>query len=445
MVKLTRRNFAKFSLAGVAALTVPQGSAMGGEGPAAPFLTGPAGRPAPLAPTKGQRAVVVGGGWSGLTLAKYLKKFSPALDVILIERKETFVSHPMSNLWLAGLIDLATLTHSFHDAARHNDYTYFNASVFDVDRQSRKVFTDKGTISYDFLILAPGIDYDYASFGVHDPRHENLLKSRYPAGFISGSEHITLRNKINAFTGGVFVLTAPPGIYRCTATPYERACLIASVFKRNKVKGKVVLIDPRSEPGVNAEGFLAAFKDLYGDVLEYMVSTEVKTVDPEQKTISNEFDNISFDDAAIYPRIRGARLIETLGLMDPKSSQKEAAIDPFTYHVPGDKRVYVTGDSRPMPFSKSANVARTEGVYVAKVIAARATGKEVPWESPRSLCYSVVNAAPEEAIMINTTYKLDPTSHEWGYAETHALNQRTESLSRDGRAWARDHFRDMFS
>ena len=33
---------------------------------------------------KGQRTVVVGGGWSGLTLAKYIKKASPDMDVVLV-------------------------------------------------------------------------------------------------------------------------------------------------------------------------------------------------------------------------------------------------------------------------------------------------------------------------------------------------------------------------
>ena len=81
---------------------------------------------APLPKAKGQRAVVVGGGWSGLTAAKYIKKVAPDMDVVLVEKNATFMSCPISNLWLTGLVDLEFLTHSYLDAARNNDYLFFN-------------------------------------------------------------------------------------------------------------------------------------------------------------------------------------------------------------------------------------------------------------------------------------------------------------------------------
>ena len=39
---------------------------------------------AELAAPKGPRAVVVGGGWGGLTMAKHLKLQSPEMDVVLV-------------------------------------------------------------------------------------------------------------------------------------------------------------------------------------------------------------------------------------------------------------------------------------------------------------------------------------------------------------------------
>jgi len=444
MKKISRREFALLATGG-AAMGLARPAAAGGEEPAqAPALGTHYGRSADLPRARGQRVVVVGGGWSGLTVAQYTKKADPALDVVLIEKRSTFVSHPMSNLWLAGLVDLEFLTHSYLDAAANNGYAYLNGAAVDVDRSARRVYTDQGWVAYDHLVLAPGVDYDYSSFGVTDGHDIQTLKNRYPAGFVSGSEHITLRNKLASFTGGIFVLTAPPGIYRCAASPYERACMIAAVIKRKKLKGKVVMIHSREQPAVKPEGFLAAFEELYADQITYMNSTEVKGIDVAGRKIITDFDEISFDDGAIYPRIRAARMIEDLGLVDPESPQKEALIDPFKYNVIGDKRVYVTGDCRPMPFSKSAAVARTEGMYVAKVIAARAAGREAPWQSPRSICYSMVNAAPEEAILIDTTYKFDRTSGQWEYGSTKAVNTRSAALGKEGVAWAQGQYRDMF-
>ncbi|MDE0206798.1 MAG: FAD-dependent oxidoreductase, partial [Candidatus Tectomicrobia bacterium] len=99
---------------------------------------------AELPEPKGPRAIVVGGGWGGLTMAKHLKLQSPEMDVVLVETHSVFISCPISNLWLAGLVDQGFITHSFIDAATNNNYIFFNATVMDADREKRRVYTDKG-------------------------------------------------------------------------------------------------------------------------------------------------------------------------------------------------------------------------------------------------------------------------------------------------------------
>ncbi|MBH89495.1 MAG: hypothetical protein CMF71_04595 [Magnetovibrio sp.] len=442
MKKLTRRNFSKLSVAGIAAASLQAETT--GASLSKPAINSIMHRSVNLPAAKGHRVVVVGGGWSGLTIAKYLKVHGPDLEVVLVERNSVFMSHPISGLWLAGLANLEAISFSYLDAAVNNDYFYLHATLVDLDRTTRTIFTDKGRLDYDDLILAPGIDYEYSSIGVEEQAHEQLLKTRYPAGFVSASEHITLKRKIENFKGGIFLLNAPAGIYRCSATPYERACLIAAVFKRKKIKGKVLLIDSREEPAVSADGFLSAFEELYGDTIEYLNSSIISNVDPEKRSVLTDFDQITFDDAAIYPRIRGAHILEHLGLVDPKSAQMEAAINPFTYNAVGDENVYIAGDCRPMPFSKSGNTARTEGMYLAKLIAARSKGQEISWKSPRTICYSMVNTKPNEAIMVDGKYKFNRVSNQWEHFENFAVNERDKVLGKRTFEWAEQHFTDMF-
>lgn len=453
MAKLSRRDFSKLSVAGLATAGLPMAEASGASsspsGAASKVhLGGMAARQADYPAAKGHRVIVVGGGWSGLSIAKNLKVFGPDLDVVLIERRSIFISHPISGYWVSGMGNLDMLTHSFLDAAVNNGYGYLNASLVDLDRMSKRIYTDQGWLDYDDLVLAPGVDYNYASLGIEDPAHEQLLKTRYPAGFVSPSEHVTLFNKVHDFKGGVFVLTAPPGIYRCSATPYERACLMAGHFQRNKIDAKIVLIDSREEPAVSAEGFMTAFDELYADTIDYMTSTEIASVDPETRTVSTDFDDIVFDDAAIYPRIRGAHLLEQLGLADPKSAQMEASIDNFTYNasVDGkiDNHVYIAGDCRPMPFSKSGGTAASEGKYVAKLIAARARGDQTAWESPHTICFSMVSADPLQALGVDGKYQFDKATNQWDHFENTADNDRDEAKGLKALEWAEEHFRDMF-
>lgn len=450
MKKISRRNFIQLTGAVTAAgaiggcSSLVAGEAKAGSAAAAPaVLTRQA---ADLPRPKGQRAVVVGGGWSGLTMAKYLKKEDPTLDVVLVEKRATFMSCPISNLWLVDLVDLDFLTHSFVDAAKNNDYLFFNATVVDVDRDKRRIYTEQGHLDYDFLVLAPGIDYDYEAIGVKDPEQLYYLKQHYPAGFMPGSEHLSLKNKLEDFDGGTFLLTVPSGNYRCLPAPYERACLLASYFKKNKIKGKVVLLDANPDVTIKKDGFHAAFDELYKGILDYQPSFEIKGVDPHKRTVSSEFDTVSFDDAAIYPRVRGARLIEQLGLVDPTSPQKEAHIDVLFNNIVGDKRVYVTGDARPMPFSKSGNTSNSEAKIIAKVIAARAQGKDVKqWVSPHTVCYSAVNMDPMEAISVDAYYAYNPKGQSFAFDKVKLFEKRSTARGQATLEWAEGLYRDMFS
>lgn len=444
----SRRNFLKMGGAVALAGTAGGMAVLGGNAAAATRKSAGAGRTmANLPKARGPRLVIVGGGTSGLTIAKYAKKEYPKFDVVLVEKRDMYSSCFSSNLWYAGLIDLEFLAdHSFLDAARNNGYVYFNATVTGLDRASRTLVTSEGDIGYDFLVVAPGISYDYEKIGVKDAETMTALRHAFPGGFISPTEHVTIRRKVQEFEGGVFVQTVPGGNYRCLPGPYERACMIASVIQKNKIKGKVVVLDANPDITIKKDGFHAAFDELYKGIIEYKPSSPVTGVDVGKKAIKTEFDTISFDDAAIYSNIRASTLIEQLGLMDPKSPQKEAAIDQLRYSIRGDDRVFVAGDSRPHPYSKSANTANTEGKYVAKVLAARAQGKEFAWYSPRTICYSMVNANPLEAISVDAGYVLNKegTAVSGFSPDTKTFENRDVAKGQATLEWARGMYRDLF-
>jgi NADH dehydrogenase FAD-containing subunit len=405
------------------------------------------GTKAALPKAKGPRLVVVGGGTSGLTIAKYAKKEYPKFDVVLVEKRDMYASCFSSNLLYSGLIDLEFIAdHSFLDAAKNNNYLFFNATCTGLDQGARKLYTNKGEIDYDYLVVAPGLSYDYTRIGVKDPETENALRIQYPGGFMRSTEHISIRNKVREFEGGVFVQTVPSGNYRCLPAPYERACMIASYFKKNKIKGKVLVLDHNPDITIKAKGFHAAFNELYKDYVEYRASVEIKGVDVAKKLIKTEFDSIAFDDACIYPGVRGAVLLEHLGLMDPKDAQLQARIDVLHYNVVGDDRVYVTGDARPHPYSKSGNTANTEGKYIAKVLAARVQGKDIAWYTPETVCYSMVNASPMEAISVDAKYAYDPKTKSFSFSpETKLFEDRDAAKGKGTLEWAKGIYRDMFA
>ena len=95
-----------------------------------------------------------------------------------------------------------------------------------------------------------------------------------------------------------------------------------------------------------------------------------------------------------------------------------------------------------MPFSKSGGTASSEARYVAKVIAARSMGREIEWESPHTVCYSVVNTEPREAIMVDAHYAYD--GQNFAFDQVKMINDRSDAQYLATLAWARAHYHEKF-
>ena len=437
-----RRDFLKVSgvgAAGAAALAAGLGS---GSVPA--YANGGYLTPAPLPAKKGPRLVVIGGGASGLTVAKFAKQANPKLDVVLVEPRAIYMSCFISNQWMTGIVDQGFISNSFVTAAKNGNYLWFQAALVDLDRDKKRATTTEGYIDYDFIHLAPGIQYNYDSIGVKDPADVYTMMQNYTPGMMTASEHMNLKQQLEDFEGGIWIQTVPTGNYRCLPAPYERACLVADYFKRNKIKGKVIVCDPRDKPSIKAEGFLAGF-EYHKDHLEYQPSVEITSVDIPNKTLKSDFGDVKFDAGAIYPRCRAHRMIEDFGLVQKGNPQMEADIDPYNYNVKGDETCTVGGDARPMPFSKSGNTANTEGHIIANIIAARSMGKPVPkWTSPQTICYSMIKSHPNESIMVDAKYKSDGKGGGWGFTDVKVTHKWTEAQGAANLEWAKGLYADFF-
>ncbi|MEA3354716.1 MAG: FAD/NAD(P)-binding oxidoreductase [Campylobacterota bacterium] len=398
---------------------------------------------------KNTRVVIVGGGWSGLSVAKNLKNFSPDTDVVLVEQKDQFVSCPMSNLWLVDRVSLYYLTHDYLQAARENNYLYFQATALDLDKETKILHTTNGDIDYDYIVFATGIDYDY-SFLTDDILLEQRLRQEYPAGFKPGNEHLTLKNKIHNFKGGNFLMTVPKGNYRCLPAPYERACLVADYFKAKNIDAKILLLDENNDITIKEEGFHSAFEELYADYIEYHPNSTIEYLNLDEKIVETEWSEFIFDDASFYPRVRGSKILEKVGIAkDTVFNRLEGNINGLTYEVIGHKDIYICGDARPMGFSKSGNTANTEGIYVAQLIADKITGKSnTPWQTPTTLCFSAVSIDPERAIFVNSQYAYNKKTKRFGFATPKTSEEwRGEEGLTNAKAqhdWADAMYRSMF-
>lgn len=369
---------------------------------AAAVATPVLGMPAVLrASTTAGRVVVVGGGFGGATAAKYIKRRNPAIDVTLIEPAGRFYTCPFSNLYLGGLRDFDSISHSYDQLTDEYGVTLVQALAEDVDGEGHTLTLDNGDVlDYDKLVLSPGIDINFGAIEGYD----EAAAESVPHAWKAGPQTELLKSQLEAMDdGGLFVLSAPADPFRCPPGPYERVSMIANYFKQNKPNSKILVLD--SKDAFSKQGlFQAGWAELYGDMIEWVSLSNdgrVIRVDPETLEVETEFGTVHQADVLnIVPPQRAGFIAERAGVTNEGGW---VPIKPETFESQAVADIYVVGDATvaaPMP--KSGFCANAQGKVAAAAIVADLAGETPPAPSWANTCYSVVG--PEYGISVAGVY-----------------------------------------
>lgn len=101
------------------------------------------------------RVVVIGGGFGGATAARYIRRWAPEIEVVLIERNPDFISCPLSNLVLGGSRDIASLTVSYDTLVSRHGVRLVRDSAIAVDADKREVRLQSGDPHWRRGVTAP--------------------------------------------------------------------------------------------------------------------------------------------------------------------------------------------------------------------------------------------------------------------------------------------------
>jgi NADH dehydrogenase FAD-containing subunit len=367
---------------------------------------------------KGPRIVICGGGWGGMTAARHLKEKLPEADVILLEKNPTFWSGPMSNKWLIDVVNTDFVNHDMLGPANKYGYTLINVEVTGFERDKKIVRTARGSIDYDYLILAGGIRDNYQAWYGEDREAAEFTRKHFPNAYIPNQEMFSLKQKIKNFKGGTIVMTLPPPPHRCPPSPYERACLMAWYFKKHNIPAKIIILDPKPMIAPITEGYRMAFEELYPDIIQHIPNATVREVDPYNKKIVTAVGEFDFDEAVLMAPHQASDMVWHADLIVKDENGKYgdwADTHPRLFTANSDEDVYVIGDSVGFIsdqfgyYPKSGHVANALARIVSQNIYERVKGKEVVPVLPDNLCYMLVNAEPKEAIAVLFEYELDQT------------------------------------
>lgn len=388
------------------------------------------------------RVVIIGGGYAGATAAKYLRLWSlGAIEVVLVEANRQFVSCPMSNLVLGGSKSINDLTFGYDGLQANHGVIFRHDTVTAIDAAAKHITMLGGTLSYDRLIVAPGVDFNYQEW----PMLASLdAQKQVPHAWKAGWQTVNLRQQLEAMAdGGVFVMNVPKAPYRCPPGPYERACQVASYFKQHKAKSKVIVLDANAEIISKKGLFAKVFNESYAGIIDYRPDNAISSINLATKTVSTEFDSIKADVLNFIPPQRAGKIAQVAGLTE--KDYPWCDVNFLTYESKLLPDVHVLGDSVAAGLPKSAHMATNQAKVCASAIVQLMSGN-LPDAAPvfANTCYSFIN--DHAAMHVANVYRYDagkkmmvsaegggvsisPNEKEAGYAHAWANNIWADTLS----------------
>ena len=408
-MSLDRRDFLKLGAAGAALSMFPGCATTSGS---------------EIVKKTGQRVVIVGGGFGGATAAKYIRMWSNnQIEVVLIERNATFISCPMSNTVLGGTRTISDLTRSYDTLQKKHGVKLVHGEVTGINPQNQTVRLADGYVSYDRLIVAPGIDF---MFDKIEGLNAKVAEESIPHAWKAGAQTVMLRKQLEAMPdGGVFAMSVPKAPYRCPPGPYERACQVAFYLKNHKPKSKVLILDANPDVTAKKGLFTAAWKELYPGMVEYRGNAEVTKVDVARKIAKTEFDDVKADVLNIIPPMKAGAVANMAGLVNVGG--RWCGVDFLTYESKVHYNIHVVGDAISAPQPKAGHMANSQAKICAAAVVELMQGRKPdPNPSAANTCYSMVNGT--EAVHVAIVLRYDAAKQAMVVAEGSGVSDKRSEL-----------------
>jgi NADH dehydrogenase len=334
------------------------------------------------------RIVIVGAGFGGLAVAQGLRR--APVDITLIDRQNHHLFQPLLyQVATAGLSPAEIAWPVRHMLRRQANARVLMGEVTAVDPAGKVVTMDSGPIAYDYLVLATGATHGY--FGRDEwAEHAPGLKTLDDATAIRRRILLAFERAEMASNPAEARRLLTVAIIGGGPTGVELAGAVAELARRALARDFRV-IDPRQTRVLLVEAgprLLANFPEpLPRYTAEALVPLGVE-VRLGQAVTHCDADGIRIGEELIgagtivwAAGVRASPAAHWLGVEADRAGRVPVEPD---LCAPGIPNVYVIGDTAVaknpdgVPLPGISPVAKQQGAYVARAIAARVAGREAP-------------------------------------------------------------------
>lgn len=308
--------------------------------------------------------VVIGGGAAGIAAAASMLKRRPGLDIAIVEAAETHAYQPGWTMVGAGVFDVATTTRPMHSVMPRGVTWLRQAATSFQPENNQVTLTDGSTVTYDVLIVAPGIRLAWEQIaGLPETLAQNGVTSNYRGDLAPYTWQL-----VQQMQGGRAIFTQPPMPIKCAGAPQKVMYLACDHWRRAGVLGEID-VQFRSAGAVlfgvaDYVPALMSYVEKYGIDLE-LGNTLIAVDGPAREAtfstaegeVTERFDMIHVVPPQVAPQfLADSPLAAASGFTE---------VDQHTLQHVRYPNVFGLGDAGSMPNAKTAAAARKQAPVVA--------------------------------------------------------------------------------
>lgn len=321
--------------------------------------------------------VIIGGGAAGIATAASLLRRRPALDLAVVEPRDTHYYQPGFTLIGAGVFSLDQVQKPMTEVMPKGA-AWLRTTVRTFRPESNAVMLEDGReLRYRLLIIATGNRLDFEAIpGLADTLGQNGVTSNYRFDLAPYTWEL-VRN----LEKGRALFTQPPMPIKCAGAPQKAMYLSCSEWERNK---RLNSIDVEfHNAGTALFGVPAYVPALEQTVARYGIDlhlgSNLVAVDGQSKTavfkdasgeIVREFDMLH-----VTPPQKGGAAVADSALADAAGYVE---VDQETLRHKRFANVMAVGDAGSMPNAKTAAAVRKQAPVAAENALAILDGAELP-------------------------------------------------------------------
>lgn len=357
------------------------------------------------------RIVIIGGGNAGISVAARLRNKGQD-DIAVIEPSDRHYYQPLWTM-VGGGQGSSDSTVRPQASVMPQGVAWIKGAAEDVDPEKNEVRLVDGTVvSYDWLVVAPGIQLDWAKTpGLPEALETPSVSSNYRFDLAPKTWQM-----IRHLRKGTAVFTMPTDPIKCGGAPQKIAYLAADHWRREGVLDDIHVILVLPSPGMfGVKVFSDELEKVAEDYgIDVRFSSEMTAVDGTTQTVtvrnnaSGEEEQIHYDLLHAVPKQSAPDWVKASPLADPDNPLGYVQVDRNTLQHVRYPNIFSLGDASSCPTSKTGAAIRKQSPVVVKNLLAAMEGQALsPDYEGYASCPLVTSQ--RSVLLAEFNYKLQPT------------------------------------